>query len=78
MLRECSPPTMCHMSGVTCHESRVRCQVSHVKTFFFFFFSFSFLQSGGASRWRVCYQLGLPQLVLLNLALASNHSWFCC
>ena len=25
---------------------------------------FIFLQSGGASRWRVCYQRGLPHLVL--------------
>ena len=25
-----------------------------------------FLQSGEASRWRVCYQRGLPRLVLLD------------
>ena len=31
MLRECSFPTMCHMSGVMCHVSRVMCQI-----FFFF------------------------------------------
>ena len=30
MLRECSPPTTCHMSGVICHESGVTCQVSGV------------------------------------------------
>ena len=40
---------MCHMSGV-------RCQVSHV-TFFLG-------QSGGASPSRICYQRGLPRLVL--------------
>ena len=50
MFRECSPPTMCHMSHVTgqvshvtCHMSGVTCQVSGVKcqvlgvTCFFFF-----------------------------------------
>ena len=46
------------MSSVRCQVSRVMCQVSHV-IFFFFFFG----QSGGASRWRVCYQGGLPRLV---------------
>ena len=30
-LIECSPPTMCHMSGVIGHVSYVRCQVSHVR-----------------------------------------------
>ena len=25
ILRECSPPTMCHMSHITCHMSRVTC-----------------------------------------------------
>ena len=29
----------------------------------FYFFFFSFLWSGGATRWRVCYQRGLPRLV---------------
>ena len=37
------------MSGIMCHVSRV--------------FLCVFLQSGGASRWRVCYQRGLPRLV---------------
>ena len=46
----------CHVSNVTCHMSRVTCPI-----FFFFFF---FGKSGGASRWRVCYQRGLPRLVL--------------
>ena len=33
---------------------------------------FSIGQSGEASRWRVCYQQGLPRLVLANpLALAG-------
>ena len=50
---------MCHVSGVTCQVSGVMCQVSHV--------SFFLGQSGEASRWRVCYQRGLPRLVLKQL-----------
>ena len=59
----------CHMSGDTflgsrfmCHMSGVTCQVSHVRCHHFFF-----KQSGGTSRWRVCYQWGLPSLVKLLL-----------
>ena len=33
--------------------------------FSFFFFSSFFVQSGGATRWRVCYQRGLPRLVYI-------------
>ena len=58
ILRECSPATMCHMSCVTCHLSHVWCCMS----FFFIFF----LQSDGASWWRVFYQWGLPCLVLYH------------
>ena len=68
MLREGSPPTMCHLSHVTGHMSYVRspvsgvtCQVSHVRCGFFYVF---FLHSVGAIRWKVCYQQGLPCLVL--------------
>ena len=60
MLRECSPPTMCNISGVKSQVSCVTCQVSGVRCQFFFVF---FLQSGGASLWSVCYQHGLPCLV---------------
>ena len=28
-LRECSPPSMCHMSYVTCHMSHFMCHMSH-------------------------------------------------
>ena len=45
--------------------SGVRCQVSHVSCIFLFF-SFFLGQSGGASRWWVCYQRGLPRLVLMT------------
>ena len=51
---------MCHLSRVTCHMSRVACQVSQVIIILIFFFG----QSGEAYRWRVCYQRGLPRLVL--------------
>ena len=45
------------------------CQVSHVRcTLSFFIFLFC-EKSGPASRWRVCYQLGLPRLVLLLLII---------
>ena len=44
---------MCHMSRVRCHLSGVMFQVD-------FFLN---LQSGGASRWRICYQWGLLRLV---------------
>ena len=61
ILRNGLPPPTCHLlhvrcqvSGVRCQVSGVRCQVSHV-----FFLG----QCGEASRWRVCYQRGLPRLV---------------
>ena len=28
--RECSPPSLCHMSRVTCHVSHVTCHMSHI------------------------------------------------
>ena len=61
-----------------CHVSRVTCHMSHVFLFYFTFFttkknikikiihSEKIGQSGEASRWRVCYQRGLPRLVLLR------------
>ena len=70
MLRECSPRpkhVTCHLSRVTCHVSRVTCHVSLVTCQMFFCFCYypkkKNLQSGGARRWRVCYQRGLPRLV---------------
>ena len=54
-MREGSPPP-----PVTCDVSHVPCRMSLLFLFLFLFF----LQSGGASRWRVCYQRGLPRLVL--------------
>ena len=52
------------MSHVRCHMSGVTCQVSHVTLFF--------LQSGGASPWRVCYQRDLPRLVFTEPNTAAT------
>ena len=51
------------LKHVTYHMSHDTCHVPSV-TFF--------LQGGGASRGRVCYQRGLPRLVLRLLALSFN------
>ena len=53
----------CQVLFVTCDVSGVRCQVSGVIIIIFFIF---FLQIGGASQWRVCYQRGLPRLVSIH------------
>ena len=68
---------MCHMSRATCHTSRVRCQVSQVNCNFFSssFFFLSFLQSCGASWRRVCYQRGLPRLVINGLVRLKEFFW---
>ena len=52
---------MCHLSCVMCHLSCVTCHVSCVTCHPFLFKK---NQSGGASQWRVCYQWGLPRIVL--------------
>ena len=66
----------CHLSPVTCHLSPVTCQqiiFFDIFIFFIFFYVNKNGQSGGASRWRVCYQRGLLRLVLVNCyALAST------
>ena len=76
----------CHVSHVTCHMSHVTCHLSHVKIFVLTFFIIIItrniyilffnplkknLQSGGASRWRVCYQRGLPRLVCYAFHICS-------
>ena len=84
-MRECSPPTMCHMSRVACHVSRVICHVSHVTchmscvtchmshvTFFVVVSFVCFLQTDGVSRLRVCYQRGLPRLFFFRCANFSS------
>ena len=69
-----TPCVMCHLSHVTCHISPVTCHLSPAKcpkNLYFFhtkkkivFFNLVQKngQSGVASRWRVCYQQGLPRL----------------
>ena len=63
-MRDGSPAPTCDVLCVTCQISHFICHISHVIHFFFFFC----LQCGEVSRWRVCYQRGLPLLVcpLLN------------
>ena len=74
ILRECSPPTLFHMSGVRCHMSSVTCHMSGVMArcheLFFFFFG----QSGEASRWRVCYQQGLPRHAICHILYTDTIS----
>ena len=68
----------CHMSRVTCHLSRVTCHVSHVtyqkkKFTFNFFFTLKKLDKlVELVRWRVCYQRGLPRLVLVSVLLSAS------
>ena len=51
---------MCHVSCVMCHVSAVTGHLSPVRYHIFFFF----FQIVGAHWWRVCYQQGLPRLVV--------------
>ena len=69
-MRECSPPTTCHMSHIECHVSHVMCHVSHVTCHFFFW------QIAETCRWRVCYQQGLPRLVFIILVVLFSLGWF--
>ena len=75
---------MHHMSCVTCHASNVMRQMScvtchasnvmrHMSCVTCHFLSSSFLlrQSGEACWWRVCYQRGLPRLVVMSF----NTKW---
>ena len=49
---------MCHVSHVTCHVLGGTCHI-----FSYFASSVSVGQNGEASRWKVCYQRGLPRQV---------------
>ena len=48
-----------------CPKSHVMGFLSHVRCQGFFFYKK--VQSGGASRWKVCYQRGLPRLFYMCL-----------
>ena len=61
------------MSRVTCHMSPVACHMSLVGFLFYFFLLLFFRQSGEASQRRVCYQRGLPRLVLPFFVLTFTH-----
>ena len=59
---------MCNVSRVTYHLSPVTCHVSRVTFHMSFFYPEKKIgQSGEASRWRVCYQQGLPRLVNIGV-----------
>ena len=64
----------CHLSHVTCHMSPVTCHMFYLFIYFYFFSLKKKLQSGGASRWRVCYQRGLPRLVFPRFSLCRDSS----
>ena len=55
---------MCHVSHVTFYVSHVKCHVSHVMCYMSIIIFF--LQSDEAYWWRVCYQRGLPRLVVME------------
>ena len=50
---------MCHVSCVMCNAARVMCQKK----------IYIYIYIGGASRWRICHQGGLPRLVYGNKKL---------
>ena len=66
---------MCHVSRVACHMPPVTCKKKNLH----FFYNTKKInnnnptqkigQSGGANRWRVCYQRGLPRLVFKETAI---------
>ena len=57
---------MCHVSRVTCHVSQKK-RVKKIKNK-----KYNYGKSGGASRSRVCYQRGLPRLVLGSKRVLSK------
>ena len=60
----CVSHVTCNMLHVTFHVSRVTC---HVLVFFFFG------KIGGASQWMVCYQRGLPHLVIYDVPAEDQY-----
>ena len=58
---------MCHVSPVTCQQKKL-----HIYFDFLFYPSEKIGQSCGASRWRVCYQRGLPRLIFTGSAWTVN------
>ena len=67
---------MCHVSHVRCHMSPVPCHMSPVTRQIFFLIKEKNIlnkigQRGGVSRWRVCYQRGLPRLVFRRIQISK-------
>ena len=60
---------MCEMSLVICHMLCVMYHMLRLTINMSCVFLIYFLQCGGASWWRVCYQRGLPHLVIFILLL---------
>ena len=60
---------MCHVSHVTCHMSCVTCHNKKYIFTYIYIYYFIFLVCW-AGWWRVCYQWGLPRLVL-------KYKYFC-
>ena len=56
----------CDVSHFACQISHVTCQVSTVRSHMYFFLN------DGASRWRVCYQRGLPSLDFNKVQLGTQ------
>ena len=67
ILRECSPPTKCHMSHVSIHVSHVTCHVSHVTCHVHMSYVLCHMSqcSGEAQQWRV-----YPVYFYLSMSLA--------
>ena len=55
----------CHVWHITCRMSNFTCSVYHVTIFFFW-------QSIEAYWWRVCYQQGLPILVIYRMVIVKT------
>ena len=64
----CMSCVRCQVSGIRCQVSGVRCQAScvtwHIDIYKYIYTFFLLLSIGGTSRWRVCYQWGLPRVVI--------------
>ena len=77
---------MCHVSHVTCHVSHVTCPKKIGNIFVIKKINKQInkknrsqnkiWQSGGASQWRVCYQRGIPRLVLIMIKIFFLNIFF--
>ena len=56
-----------YVSCVMCHVSHVTCPKKFENFFLLLLILKKIGQSGGASRWRVCYPQGLPRQVFYSL-----------